>query len=140
LAGPVKFGVYIPRDLAEELDRIAKALKARSKSKIIQEALRIYINEYKWKTRGKVYGVVGVAYNHEVKGVDEKLTDIQHEFLDVIVSATHIHLDRERCMLTIIVRGDSSRIQELVSGIEGIRGVLLTRTMLLSINGESGVQ
>ncbi len=128
---PVKFGVYIPQDLAIELEKVIEQIGIKSKSKIIQEALRMYINEYRWRVHGKVCGVVGVIYNHEVRGVDEKLTDIQHEYIDIIIATTHVHLDREKCMLAIIVRGDSSRVKEFINNLENIKGILLTRTMLL---------
>ncbi len=126
-----RFGVYIPEDLSSELEEVMKHLGVKKRSKIIQEALRMYINEHKWRIKGRVCGVVGVVYNHDVKGVDEKLTDVQHEFLDVIIATTHVHLDREKCLLAIIVRGDSDRVKKLINMIEGVRGVLLTRTMLL---------
>jgi len=131
VVGSTRFGVYIPDDLARELDRIMRELGVKNRSKIVQEALRMYVNEYQWRRHGRVCGVLGVVYNHEVKGVDEKLTDIQHDFLDVIISTLHIHLDREKCMLAIAVRGESERVKKLINLIEGIRGVLLTKTMLL---------
>lgn len=131
MVDPIKFGVYIPEDLVTELEEIMRESGIKSKSRIIQEALRMYINEHRWKTMGRICGVVGVVYNHDVPGVDEKLTDIQHDFLDTIIATTHVHLDREKCMLTIIVRGDSGKVKELVNRINNLKGVLLTRTMLL---------
>lgn len=128
---PVKFGIYLPEDLARELDECMKITGIRKRSKIIQEALRLFIVEHRWKTVGKASGVIGVVYNHEVRGVDEALTDIQHEYLDIIVSTVHVHLDKEKCMLAIIVRGDTGRIKELLSNIMNIKGVLITRPMLL---------
>ncbi|ABN69120.1 putative transcriptional regulator, CopG family [Staphylothermus marinus F1] len=128
---PVKFGIYLPEDLARELGECMKITGIRKRSKIIQEALRLFIVEHRWKTVGKASGVIGVVYNHEVRGVDEALTDIQHEYLDIIVSTVHVHLDKEKCMLAIIVRGDTGRIKELLSNIMNIKGVLITRPMLL---------
>ncbi len=126
-----KFGVYIPEDLLKDLETCMRSMGIDSKSKVIQEALRLFITEHRWRTSGYAAGVIGVLYNHDVGHVDEELTDIQHGFLDIIISALHIHLDRERCMLLIAVRGDTNRIKELINAISGLRGVLLTRPLLL---------
>lgn len=128
---PVKFGVYLPKDLAKELDKCIKITGIDKKSKIVQEALRLFIIEHKWKAVGKASGIIGVIYNHEVKDVDKQLTDIQHDYLDIIVSTLHIHLSKEKCMLAIIVRGNTDRIKKLLSSIMNVKGVLLARPMLL---------
>ncbi len=126
-----KFGVYIPEDLLRDLEACMKSMGIDSKSKVVQEALRLFITEHRWQTSGYAAGVIGVLYNHDVGHVDEELTDIQHRFLDIIISSLHIHLDRERCMLLIAVRGDTNRIKKLISAISSLRGVLLTRPLLL---------
>lgn len=133
LKGSVKFGVYLPEDLARELEDCMNIIGIRNKSKIIQEALRLFIVEHRWKTVGIASGVIGVIYDHEVKGVDEILTDIQHDYLDIIVTSIHVHLDKRRCMLAIIVKGDTKRIRELLNNIMGVKGVLVTRPMLLEV-------
>ncbi len=127
-----RFGVYVPGDLAKDLEACMKTLGLKSKSKLVQEALRLFINEHKWKLRGKAVGIVGVVYDHEAQDVDEKLTDIQHEYLDVIVSSVHVHLDERRCMLAIIVRGSTRKIRELLNEIMKINGVLAIRQLLLA--------
>ncbi|MCE4609265.1 MAG: CopG family ribbon-helix-helix protein [Desulfurococcales archaeon] len=127
----VKFGVYLPSDLAEEIEDFMKRTNIRSKSKLIQEALRLFLAEHGWESGGKVAGIIGVIYNHHVKGVDSALIDVQHDYLDIIVSTLHIHITHELCMLGIVVRGDSSRIKELISKIMKLRGVVNVRQTLL---------
>ncbi len=126
-----KFGVYVPDELVRDLELCMKTTGIKSKSKLIQEALRLFIAEHRWRLAGKAVGIIGVVYNHDVGHVDEKLTDLQHEFLDIVVSTVHVHLDKEKCMLAIIVRGDTDRIKKLLNSIMGLRGVLVARPLLL---------
>jgi len=128
---PLKVGVYIPGDLAEKLLKIMEDTGLSTISKLVQEAIRLFIAEHSWRVGGEVVGVVGVLYDHEVDRVDDKLTDIQHKFLSTIISAVHIHLDERHCLLIIAVRGPSNIVKELVSNIEGVKGVKLVRSMLL---------
>lgn len=133
LSKKVKFGVYLPEELTRELEDFMRHFEAKSKSKLIQEALRLYIVEHKWKhVKGSIAGVISVIYDHEVAHADEVLTDIQHEFLDVIVSTLHVHLDVNNCMLAIAVKGASNKIRELISRVGKVKGVKLVRPMLMA--------
>ncbi len=127
-----KFGIYLPKEIESDLDYLVKELDLSSKSKLFQEALRLFIVENKWRiVRGKIAGAIGLLYNHSVKGTDEMITRVQHKYADIIVSSIHVHLDEERCLLTIIVRGDVSRVKELYRELHGVTGVLLTRPVFL---------
>lgn len=126
-----RFGVYLPRELVNKLDELINITRIGSRSKLVQEALRLFIAEHRWTMGGYVAGALCVLYNHEVESVDEKLTDVQHEFIDVVVSSMHVHLDRETCMLIVAVRGENSRVRELYNKLASTRGVLLVRPVLL---------
>lgn len=130
--GKVKFGVYIPDDLAHEIDEYLEESRLRSKSRLIQEALRLFLAEHAWQAKGRVAGIIGVVYNHHAPMIDTRLTDVQHEYIDVIVSTLHVHLTREYCMLAIVVRGDTRRIKELIARIINLNGVLNVRQILLA--------
>jgi len=129
---PMKVGVYIPGNIVEKLTEIMKEIGVESLSRVVQESIRLYIAEHSWRTRGEVVGAIGVLYDHEAGNVDEELTDIQHEFLQTIISATHIHLDERNCLLIIIIRGPAGAVKGLVSRIEKVRGVKLVRHMLMA--------
>ncbi len=131
-----KFGIYIPESLANELEDCMRTLGLRSKSALVREALKLFINEHKWKTAKQVVGIIGLIYDHEMKGVDEELTDIQHAYLELVVSTLHVHLDRRRCMLAIVVRGYTDKIKELLGRLVSVRGVEIARTMLLAMEGK----
>ncbi|HDM23831.1 MAG TPA: CopG family ribbon-helix-helix protein [Candidatus Bathyarchaeota archaeon] len=128
-----KFGVYLTDELYEKLQEYVNKLGVRSKSKLLQEALRLFIVEHQWKLGGNVVGLIGIVYDHEYPDVDNRLTDVQHRYISLIVSTVHIHLDERKCMLAIIVRGDAERIRKLLNDLMNIRGVLLTRQILLPV-------
>lgn len=128
---PLRVGVYIPKDLSEKLSIVMNNLRIDSISKVVQEALRLYVTEHSWRTGGEVVGAIGVLYDHDVNHVDEELTDLQHKHMNIVIVATHIHLDQKNCLLIIIVKGSSENIKELVSDIEKQRGIKAVRFMLI---------
>jgi CopG family nickel-responsive transcriptional regulator len=140
--GGCKFGVYLGEELCLELKKLVEGGGRRARSRIIQEALRLYIAEGLWReVNGYVIGSLNVLYNHKVEGVDARLTDVQHEYADVVVSALHVHLDPRTCLLVIAVRGSSERVRELVKNLERISGVLLVRPIVvLATPREAGVE
>ncbi|MEM1628486.1 MAG: nickel-responsive transcriptional regulator NikR [Desulfurococcaceae archaeon] len=134
-----RFGVYLPGDLCKELYSLISGEMGRARSKIMQEALRLYLVENKWRNvNGQVIGSINVLYDHGVGDVDERLTDIQHKFLNTIVSSLHIHIDANTCLQIIVVRGNSSDVRRLVEEFEKTRGVILVRTMIISMSGCPG--
>lgn len=128
---PLRVGIYVPKDLADKLLVLMRDLGVDSISKVVQEALRLYVAEHSWRIGGEVVGAIGVLYDHEVGHVDEELTDLQHKYMNTIIVATHVHLDQRNCLLIIIVKGSSEAIKELIGDIEKKRGVKAVRLMLI---------
>lgn len=111
----VRTGVSFPEELLKTFDRIIRDLGIGSRSRAIQEAVRSFIAMNSWRIADEeIAGAILVHYSHEEHGIEERLTDAQHDFLKLIPSSLHIHLSREDCLLVIAVRGRASEIKELV--------------------------
>ncbi|MEM3397685.1 MAG: CopG family transcriptional regulator [Nitrososphaerota archaeon] len=118
----VKTGVSFPAELLENFDKILREMGIASRSQGLQEAIRAFITVNSWRLSGRenVAGVIMVHYSHDVKGLEEDLTDVQHDFMDIIPSALHLHLTEEDCLLVIIVKGAASRIRHLSERIRSV--------------------
>ena len=120
--GSIKTGIAIPVDLAREFEKVMKALGYESRSKAIRDAIQHFITMHRWQSaEGSVVGALLVVYNHGE--AEEDLTDVQHEFLDIVTSAMHIHLTKELCLQIVAIRGHISRVKELYKKVANIRGV-----------------
>jgi len=129
----VKVGVYIPADIYEEILEFSSKGGKTSLSRLVQESLRTYIYMNQPLREGNVVGTINVVYNHEKKNIDSQLTDLQHEFLEIVVSTLHIHLDEKTCMLNITVKGEGKRISEFINKLRMLKGVLLVNPTLFKI-------
>ncbi len=121
-----RIGVSLPKNLLEEFDSIISKRGYSSRSEAIRDAIRNYILEYKWMEReeGEVVGVVNVLYNHNVRGINDAIIAVQHDFCEIITTTLHIHLNRDMCLEMILVRGDMKDIKQLVDRISSTRGVI----------------
>ena len=130
----MKVGVAIPTNMLEDIEDLMRTLGYKSRSKLIQDAVRHYITFTAWrKGSGSVVGALAVLYDHEVKGADEQLTDIQHDFLNVIISALHAHLTKNYCLQLILVRGDVSDIKELYLKLNSVKGVIQVTPIIMKV-------
>lgn len=124
--------ISVPKELLKNVDDVINKKGYASRSDVVRAALRVFLVEEAWKEGGEeVIGVLTFIYNHEIKGVNESLTHIQHHFRGSVISGMHIHLDEENCLEVLVVEGIPERIMELTDEISTIKGVKyseLTRT------------
>jgi CopG family nickel-responsive transcriptional regulator len=64
-----------------------------------------------------------MVFDHHHSAVTEKLTELQHRFIQEIVSTVHVHLDRHFCMEVIVLRGVHEKINAIAHALLGVKGV-----------------
>jgi CopG family nickel-responsive transcriptional regulator len=72
---------------------------------------------------GEEIGTITYLYDHKQRGLGDELTEVQHHYLGMIKSSTHIHLDRENCFEIVAIQGDAKKIKELTENIMSLKGV-----------------
>ncbi len=70
-----------------------------------------------------VVGTVTLIYDHHTRLLPEKLTNLQHEYHDVVISTLHAHLDHDTCLEVILLRGKSKQVQSLADRLISTKGV-----------------
>ncbi len=76
----VRVGVTFPPELLKDFDDIIGKMGYESRSKAIQDAVRLYVSERKWlqEEAANQTGVILMVYDHETRGIDSDLTESQH--------------------------------------------------------------
>ena len=125
----MKTGVSLPVDVIELIDEYMEKSGIRSRSKILAEAVRSFIAERTWirEPDKKMLGVLVVVYNEKRGETVKKLLDVQHDFINEVITTLHLHLTYEKCLEVILVRGLVRNLVTLVSNMENIVGVELTK-------------
>ena len=130
-----RVGVTFPPELLKEFDQIIGNMGYESRSKAIQDAVRLFISERKWvkEEEANQTGVLLMVYDHEAKGLESELTETQHHHTDLISSTMHIHLSERDCLETIAVKGKASEIRHLSDELATKKGVKILKAMIVSI-------
>ena len=110
--------------MLDKLDGVLGAQKYASRSEAVRDALRDFLADYKLRQelKGRLVGVILVVYEHEVKGLTDKLMDVQHTSRGTISAVQHFHMDAKHCLETLIVRGEAEKIRRLVDRLGALRG------------------
>lgn len=120
-----RLSISLPEELAKEFDKVAKKMNQPTRSHAIESAMREYIISNKWMAgKGRTAGAILLTYNHDTRGINEALVDIQHAYEDIISASLHIHLDEHQCLEIIAVRGEIKEIKNLVRELQNKKGVL----------------
>ena len=130
-----RVGVTFPPELLKDLDAVVSKMGYESRSKAIQDAVTLFVSEKKWlqDEKAEQTGVLLMVYDHEVKGLESELTEVQHDHSRVISSAMHIHIGERECLEAIAVKGKASEIHKLSNELTTKKGVKILKTMIVSI-------
>ncbi len=124
--GPaMRISMSVPPKLLTEFDRAMKKAGYSDRSKAMQTVMHSFIDEYDWKVGNNQNGAgtLVLLYNNHTYNQDSAYTRTQHDYNDIISAVTHIHLDHENCLETIMVKGKIERIKELARKISENRGI-----------------
>ena len=130
-----RIGVTFPPELLKDFDEVISKMGYESRSKAIQDAVRLYVSERKWlkEEDSTQTGILLMVFDHEVKGLESELTETQHHHSSLISSTMHIHLGERDCLEAIAVKGKASEIHELSDELTTRRGVKILKTTIVTI-------
>ncbi|MFP4141903.1 MAG: nickel-responsive transcriptional regulator NikR [Thermoplasmata archaeon] len=130
----IRFGVSVPQELLEKFDDKLEEKMYSNRSEAIRDLIRDFLVKEKWKEADEeVYGSLTLIYDHEKKGISDKLTEIQHQDHTHIVSTMHIHLDKHNCMETMAIKGKPQHIKRLADRLKSTKGVKHGKLMMTSV-------
>ncbi|MGD0329009.1 MAG: CopG family ribbon-helix-helix protein [Nitrososphaeria archaeon] len=115
--------ISLPKELLKELDSVLGEERNSTRSKVLRQALRMYISEYKEldKIKGDTVATITVLYEKIEKNAE--LFRLQHEFSDMITAYLHSHLTEMSCLEVMVIKGSSTRLKSLVDGLKANKRV-----------------
>ncbi|HVP16933.1 MAG TPA: nickel-responsive transcriptional regulator NikR [candidate division Zixibacteria bacterium] len=128
-------GVTFPPDLLKDFDEIVKTMGYQNRSKAVQDAVRMFVAERKLlqnETKDQA-GLMMMVYDHDARGLESALTNVQHHFANIICSSMHIHLSETDCLEAIAVKGNAAEVGELRDQLATKKGVKLFKVMVFSV-------
>ncbi len=119
----VRFSVSLEKELLESLDQFAGENHFTNRSQAIRHLINKHSVNHKWQCNHLVAGSITLVFNHHRRDLMKKLTDVQHDYHDMILSSQHFHLEKELCMEIIAVKGKASSLTELADRLIAVKGI-----------------
>lgn len=119
----IRFSVSMDEKLLAQFDEYLGRRGYSNRSEAVRDLIRKVLVNEEWEQDSDVVGVVTLVYNHHQPQLQEKITDLQHEYHHQITSTTHVHMDHDNCLEVTIVKGRASMVRELAEKLIALRGV-----------------
>lgn len=104
--------ISLNEKLLEEIDKIKDEIGFSGRSEVIRASARMLIadNKEKEDLSGEINSILVLIHNQEV---EDRVTEIKHDFEDIINTQIHNHLKENKCMEIFILDGAAERIKKL---------------------------
>jgi CopG family transcriptional regulator, nickel-responsive regulator len=119
----VRFGVAMEASLLEQFDQLVTA-RGATRSEAFRDLARAAIQRAEVGKSVEAVATFTLIYDHHVRDLTERLTELQHELGDRIRSTLHVHLDHDHCLEIIVMHGRSDLLKQQADRILAIKGVL----------------
>jgi len=108
----VVVSVSLSEKLLEEIDALRDELGFSGRSDVIRVDARMLIDEKK-NLSGFNGEINAVLFLIHPRRVEDLVTQIKHDYEDIIGTQLHSHLKDGNCLELFIIEGESARVREL---------------------------
>ena len=133
--------ISLEETLAEAFDGLIAGQGYESRSEAMRDLVRKAIAERRDAAPdGDCVGNLSYVYNHNVRALAQRLTEISHEHHDLVVATFHVHLDHDHCLESMMLKGHTAQVRALADAIRAERGVRFGELNLIAVapNGDHG--
>jgi CopG family transcriptional regulator, nickel-responsive regulator len=119
-----RIGVAIDEELLRKFDKLIAKRGYTNRSEAFRDLIRNELVQEVWESSNvEMFGTVTLVYDHHVRLLTEKLTELQHQYHSAILSSMHVHLDHDNCLEVILVKGKAPVVQKLANALIATKGV-----------------
>ncbi len=127
-----RISISLPEELQTELDIMVAERGFESRSQAIGDMIKHHLIEHKRRIGDEVMaGTITLLYDHSTRGLQKQLADLQHYYIDEVISSLHVYLMHNQTMEVILVQGPANTLQQIADEMITLRGVITGRMQLM---------
>lgn len=107
----------------ESLDKYVENNKFSNRSQAIRFLIEKNVAETKWQCNHTVAGTIIIMYDRVKKEIFNKISTIQQEYMEVILSSSQYYINGDFCLHIVTVMGEAHRLTELSDILTAIKGI-----------------
>lgn len=119
-----RISVSLPSPLASALDDMVQARGFHNRSQAISEMIQQALARHEQEDDNAIMaGTITLVYNSAKRDLLQKLTQIQHEHVEEVISSQHVFLEGHYIMEVILVQGPVQRLRYITDRMVTCKGV-----------------
>lgn len=117
--------ISVEESLAQQFDDLIERRGYANRSEAFRDLLRTRIESERKVRYTALHCVATVTYiyNHHERELASRLTTAQHAHHDLCVTTSHIHLDHDNCLETVVLRGKFKDVSSFADRLVAESGV-----------------
>ncbi len=120
-----RFTISIDDDLAHEFDHWIAERGYGNRSEAVRDVLRTHLARVQEQrdAEGPCVANLSYVYNHHERELSDRLARLQHDHHDLTLATTHVHLDHDQCIETVMLKGPVGTVRRFADTLMAERGV-----------------
>lgn len=119
-----RIGVAIDSDLLRKFDELIASRGYTNRSEAFRDLIRDeLVGQASEAPDSDVVGTLTLVYNHHVRLLSDKLTDMQHSHYHHILSTLHVHLDHDHCLEVLVIKGKAGDVKSIADALISTKGI-----------------
>ncbi|MDR1461288.1 MAG: nickel-responsive transcriptional regulator NikR [Campylobacteraceae bacterium] len=130
----IRFTISLPEALLDGLDKKVTEQGYASRSEFIRDLIREKMIKDEWEGGyDEVIGVLTIIYTHHQNDLVQKITEVQHDANVHIMCNTHVHINHENCLETVMLKGMADDIVSFSQKISALKGVKFAKLVKAAV-------
>lgn len=102
-----------------------------SRSQAIAEMIHQQLANYKEELGEEIMaGTINLVYDHSIPGLKNRLSDLQHEYINEVISSLNVNLLHAQTMEVVLVQGPADKLKMIADKMIACRGVISGRLLM----------
>ncbi|MBI1397423.1 MAG: nickel-responsive transcriptional regulator NikR [Betaproteobacteria bacterium] len=114
-----RFTISLSEELARDFDALIARKGYQNRSEAVRDMLRTMLSQETLDREEAPFCIAALSYvyDHHARDLAERLTALQHDHHDLVLSSMHVHLDHDNCLETVMLRGPTKAVQAFANAL-----------------------
>lgn len=129
--GVARISISLPEGLLHQLDGMVSERGFESRSQAIADMIHQQVTEHREELGQDIMaGTINLVFDHSIPGVQKHLADLQHEYIDEVISSLNVNLIQNRTLAVILVQGPAKKLNLIADRMITCRGVITGKLLM----------
>ncbi len=128
-----RISISLPENLLYQLDNMVEEKSCDSRSQAIIDMIHQKITQHRFDYGDEIMaGTINIVFDHSTPNLQKSLADIQHKYLDEVISSLNVNLTQSQTLSVILVQGPGRRLKKIADETTTLRGVITGQLLMNS--------